>query len=293
MVPSSQRRKMLCFVHIEKAAGTTLHHILSQNFKSYMRLSPFFWPSEEQDVTTASELKGLLRFFPFTSSFGGHCVRSFLGYGDTLGASIDYITFVREPHARFRSHFLHQREHMGIPWSLDRFLAEPRFHNIMTRKICGQNDVAAAKQALADYAFVGLLEKFDESMILLRKAISWRQSLRVNYSRENVAPKERYQNWSEQFAARQSQIEEVNALDMELYRFVKEELYPKQVASFSGDLEAEVAELRRQNQQYRFSPLLRNLQRFYRAAGYSRVEAWLRSRHHGDQGRVPTLEEVV
>jgi hypothetical protein len=278
---------MICFVHIEKAAGTTLHHILSQNYKSYMRLSPFYWPVVEKDVITAREIRWLMRFFPFTSGFGGHGVRSYLDYEKAARASFDYITVVREPIARFRSHFLHQRERMGIPWPLDTFIAEPRFHNIMTRKICGKDDVEAAKDMLRNYAFVGLIERFDESMVLLRQAISHGKPLNVHATPTNVAPKSRYNQWAEELEKRHDDMVRANALDIELYRFVVEELYPRQVEAFPGDLDAQVEKLREKNKTYTFPRLLYNAQRIYKGFGYSRVEKVLRGIYHKDEDKRP------
>ncbi|MHB0960791.1 MAG: hypothetical protein ACYC0X_32910 [Pirellulaceae bacterium] len=98
---------MICFVHIEKAARSTLHHILLHNYLHDFLATPHCWSNEEASELKANELKSIIMICPCIQVFGGHSTRHYLDYENALGKRIDYITFLREPYARYVSHYLH------------------------------------------------------------------------------------------------------------------------------------------------------------------------------------------
>jgi hypothetical protein len=81
---------------------------------------------------------------------------------------------------------------------------------------CTDEMLELAKRNLDEhFAWFGLTERFDESLILLQRAFGWR---RVNYVSANVAPGKR----PEPSARALELIAEHNRLDDELYRWVGE-----------------------------------------------------------------------
>lgn len=162
--------KFPCYIHIEKCAGTTLHHTLKYNFPGYMVLRPwYYWLNEEGNNLSAKELKAIKTIFPFLSGIGGHTTRTFLKYEDIIKKPFTYFTILREPIARYMSHYNHQVNKMNINWSLEEFIDDDRFNNFMTRRIAGKEDLELAKKRLLeDYDFVGLFEKLNESLVLLK-----------------------------------------------------------------------------------------------------------------------------
>ena len=161
----------IAYVHIEKAAGSTLHDIFLKNIFGYHIFSPYQFGKlvDNQSVClTSDELKKIRSFYPFMKSFGGHSVRSYCGYEDVF-EDILYVTFLREPIKRFYSHYLYQTEVMSIAWSLDDFIASGQFNNFMCNKIAGQKSFdSALKEINKRFFFVGIIEEFDKSLLELR-----------------------------------------------------------------------------------------------------------------------------
>ena len=115
---------MLCFIHIERAGGTTLHYVLRNNDPlRYLTLTPWFYEANEPgNWLTADELQWLRRLLPHTRGIGGHPPRSFLDYEAAVGEPLQYFTFLRDPVKRWTSHYNYQREVMGVPWTAEAFL---------------------------------------------------------------------------------------------------------------------------------------------------------------------------
>lgn len=276
----SPRGEVLCFVHVERAGGTSLRMIVQHNHPSHVVPTPYRWPHDDGNVFRPEELRWLLRLFPATRSFGGHSVRSYLGYEEAIGRPIRYFTFVRDPIARFLSHYHHQVHQMRVPWTFEEFVADGRFSNFMTHRFAGGPDVELAKQRLAeDFAFVGLTDRFDESLVLFRHALG--RDLCINYERENQTRSASYDRLRRAPEVVDRAREE-NQLDLELFDFARG-LYEARRAAYPGDLAGEVAALRRQNEDFRFPSWLAPLCRAYRVLGYWVPEQILRRVHHPDE----------
>lgn len=276
-----KRREMICFVHIEKAAGTTLHQVFQANDPGYVVLTPFFWPVEPRDVLTAEEARAMFRLLPFCNGFGGHSTRSYLGYQRALERPVRYVTFLREPVSRTVAHINHQRTRMSIDWTVDDFLREPRLRNLMTRKICGYEDLDEAKRALTeDFAFVGLTEKFDASLVIMKAALG-RSGMNLCYEKANTSEDPAYAAFGELSTARvRDLIAEQNPLDMALYDYAVRELWPRNVQACEIDVEAEAARLAEENRGFQLPRWKRYAARGYHWLVTRNIEASLRWRHH-------------
>ena len=104
-------------------------------------------------------------------------------------------------------------------------------------RLAGEPDVAAAKQLIAaKVRFVGLLERFNESMAMLPEAVG-NSELRIRLAKpRNTSITGATVNRINEDAERyHDMICEKNALDSELYRWVEEDLFPRQVAQFGAD----------------------------------------------------------
>jgi hypothetical protein len=101
-----------------------------------------------------------------------------------------YVTFLREPVARDLSLFHHLVYHYGYDGSLDDFVSDPpvrEVDNDQIRRLSGCNPgigrcddqiLDRAKQHLADhFGMVGLTERFDESLILIKRKLGWAREL--------------------------------------------------------------------------------------------------------------------
>lgn len=263
---------VICLLHIERSGGTTLHYILRSNFLSFMTLTPWkYWTNKEENSFSPQEAGILFRVLPFTKGFGGHLTRSYLGYEKAIGKRVRYITFLREPLSRFFSHFRYQRDVMGIDRDIKAFLDEDQFSNFMTKRIAGSEDLEKAKCALLDeYSFVGLMERFDESLVLMKDQLNL-PNLDIRYQRKNANPS---LNQDARTVADdvQKRIMERNALDIELYKFAKEHIFAKYINEFGADFNKCLAEFRIQNRDFKFSWWRRLCWVTYRFVVYRNIE---------------------
>jgi hypothetical protein len=191
-----------------------------------------------------------------------------------------YLTFLREPLKRYASHFNYQCHEMGVDWTPESFLAERRFDNFMTKRIAGAFDVELAKKRLAeDFAFVGLAERFDESLLLMRRTLGL-DGFDVRYERRNASRDPAYHRRSQDLLRDDGFVEEArkrNALDLELYDYAVNEIYPRFVDRYGPALADDVDDLRFQNAEFRFGWLRRACWTAYRGLVYSRLERSVRA----------------
>lgn len=261
-----KKNPFLCFIHIEKCGGITLQHLIQYNFWSYVRLrSWLYWSNSIEAIFTKEDLRRLLRCLPFISGIGGHTTRTFAGYEDVLGHPIFYLTFLRDPVSRYMSHFNYQRQVMKINWTVNDFLSEQRFNDFQVIRIAGERDLKKAKETLkSKFAFCGLIEFFDHSLVLLNNLydIGFQS---IFYEKFNVAIQDSYTLSYDNLPDRlKKRVMNNNRLDIELYKFASEELFPKVVSRYKGDLENDVAMFRMKNASYRYPRLRWYVIRFYR-----------------------------
>jgi hypothetical protein len=251
---------VICFVHIEKAAGTTLHYVFRHNHPVRYVVMPALdaLTNQPRAVWSASELRVFSRMYPRLWGFGGHAVRSYLGYADIVGEPLRYLTFLRDPIGRYISHFKHLRRVKGPSITLEGYLGEKLFSDFMTTRIAGRPDLDAAMRRLEeDFAFVGLTDRFDEGLVLLKRALGL-DGLCLNYEQLNVTEEKEKaagvrvaEPWKTDPALR-ARIAAENTLDVQLYAWARDVLWPRQVATFGQGLEAAVAELRKGNESFHF-----------------------------------------
>lgn len=244
----------LCFVHIEKAGGITLHNLFHRCFPGYIsphpdiRFGEFFSPED---------LRWMQRLAPYRiAGIGGHRMAAFMPYEEALRRPVFYCTFMRDPIRRYMSHINWQTSLMGMNWTMETFTADPEKADYHAYRIAGVRDLDKARDLLANrFNFVGLVERYDESLLLLRQRMGL-PDLDIRHEMTNTMGAEQNRfRFEDQPAGMQARIRDHNRIDLELYRFVKEELFPGYVAEYPGDLERDAALLREQNKGYRYPTL--------------------------------------
>jgi hypothetical protein len=268
------------FIHIEKTAGSTLTTILRRSFgtrHSDIRLPPAKRRTGERDLRPcidADDLRRAQRVYPALACIAGHNVKPYGGLG-TLGTEIRFFTFLRDPAARYVSHYLN-RAGVYTRDAFESWLSSGWTHNWQTKKIAGVADADRAIEIIGRrVGFIGLTERFDESLVLLAHWLAepaFRGEYRpVNQLREKRRPRDierertdtRYLDTDD---ARQ-RIAAANAEDQKLYDYVVTRMYPRLVAEYPGDLAADVQrfQLRNRSAGRLFEPLW---PRFYRNCIY-------------------------
>jgi hypothetical protein len=253
--------RALLFLHIPKAGGTTLHSVVERQFAPEVTFSI-------NGMTPAQSIKEFINL-PEEQRARIRLVKGHMPYGlhKYLSVPATYITMLRDPVDRVVSHYYFVRRSPGVSlyeevtsrkMSLADFVkarAAIKANNDQTRLISGVEKVNAkvlrggeaneepgstdileiAKRNLADnFAVVGLSERFDESLLLLKKLLGWKN---VYYVKQNVTKGRPAKQQVPDEAIRL--IEQHNELDMALYEYARqrfEEAMREQGTGFEGEL---------------------------------------------------------
>jgi hypothetical protein len=210
---------MMIFLHIPKTAGSTFQFILENSFG----VAACHTNHTKKTVFTQQDLDFARKMFPGLRSIAGH------NLVDPLSLSAPnpfYLTFLREPVARVFSQYqdgiisgnhsltfeetLRQREHL---------------ENLQVKLMAGERNLDKAKRFLERCSFVGLTEKFELSLHLLERLTPY--PLNFNYKKRRVAPDNRIKKSLEGDNRLIEMAREYNQLDIELYAFAVNEIFPK------------------------------------------------------------------
>ena len=266
---------VLLYLHIPKAAGTTLSSLLFEQMRAHdqpdsgihgFHSGVFYHPAtfaKELDAASESlvrqalahaELRAVLGHFRF-------------GLHDSLSRPYRYVTMLREPVSRIRSLYefqrLNERKYGGLagvrlPDDMDlaRYVLEPPYAEVdngMTRRIsglsppigqCTEGMLSQAKANLKDgFTFVGLAERFDESLVLMSRLLGWTEVPLYYPMNVNTRP-------AESVVLDPAAVELVrsrNALDVELYRFATER-FAEQISQVGDEFVQSAREYRDRKQ---------------------------------------------
>ncbi len=245
-----KKNPFLCFIHIEKSGGITLHNIFHRCFNGYISPHP---DKKFGDPCTAQHLDILKRIYPLPIiGIGGHRMAANMGYESVVNGPICYFTLMRNPLERYMSHLNWQKNIMKVDWTPEKFISDPAFNNYQALRIAGAQEVDKAKKIMKEkFTVIGMIEKFDEAMVLLKGAMK-DDTLDFRYEKANIKS---YGGNEYRFNQLPSGLQEKaianNAIDIELYRFLKEELYPAYISRYPGNFEADVIKFKADNKAYR------------------------------------------
>ncbi|TPE68339.1 sulfotransferase family protein [Halalkalibacterium halodurans] len=211
---------VLIHLHMPKTGGTTLKKIIKRNYDS------------RKSVDVYEEHHKLPGIFKGLSKQNIECVQGHLPFGvhEYFNRPTTYITMLRDPVDRVISEYYfirniewHNLHESVMKMSLEEYQGLPKNRNLQTRYILGGQltsvtEVNRAKNILKNhFAVVGLTEKFDTSLFLMKEMFNWKQ---VAYQKYNVTKKRRSK---EEISPKLlEKIAKNNEADLELYAFAKE-----------------------------------------------------------------------
>jgi hypothetical protein len=220
---------MLIYIHIPKNAGTTFNSILINNFKNKYY---DFHTDRNGNFLSQQELVDLINDQKNnTAVISGHDIRPY-EIDDKVGIKLDYITFIRDPIGRAISLYYHERAHSNknhiSQYSFKEYIKERPSHdnaisNWQTFNIVDDSKFESAKTKLDNFVFVGLVEEFDKSLILLQKVI--KEKLHINnfniiYTKKNVSRNKKIDKQNLDRSVIET-LTELNQEDHKLYSYAK------------------------------------------------------------------------
>ena len=244
------------FCHVPKTGGSTVTRVLVESLGlRYVAARPV----NGRITYSNADLRRDLRVYPWARCVGGHALKPHAGL-TAQARDIRWVTLLREPVARYVSHYQHQydRSHQRYRVPLDEWQRKFDRSNLMVRSIAGEPNLERAKELLDRFEVVGRLEALDDFLAALQARNLLRSELGAAAA-TNVAPNtsvsERiYGEWERHEAL----ITESNALDISLYEHVLSLSAQAQVSNVHGPVDLKPA---------RVSPSLKTkVSRAYRTA---------------------------
>jgi hypothetical protein len=268
--------RALLFLHIPKAAGTTLHSVIERQYA----------PEATFTINGADSPAGIKEFvnLPPERRERLRLVKGHMPYGlhQYLSVPATYITMLRDPVDRVISHYyfvletpvhyLH-REVTSRRMTLSDFVGSgmsTEVSNDQTRLISGVERVntrlldgeerrtlrAGSEPVTAEileiaktnlrehFSAVGLFKSFDESLLLFKKVLGWGSVyyVRLNVTKERPAKRQVPRE-------ERALIEKHNELDMELYEYARQRFEEAARAQGEG-FESELRGFQRKNRLY-------------------------------------------
>ncbi|MEL6222424.1 MAG: sulfotransferase family 2 domain-containing protein [Cyanobacteria bacterium J06627_8] len=258
---SSSQENTILFLHLMKTGGRTLASILKQNFANDTRFHCGQRPGETiGDLSQLSDDKRRsLRLIHGHFRFGIH---------HQLPQPFTYITLLRDPIERVISHYyyaLHTPKHYTHQLVVENQMPLSAYvehgiidlNNGQVRAIAGDvsqsfkfgeqnNSLLYEAQANLDayFSLVGITERFDESLLLLKRQFNL---TRVLYTRANVNSSRRAQTPISDDDI--ECIKHYNSLDIQLYERAKQQLQ-HQIEQAGASFQTELKLLKELNTQY-------------------------------------------
>jgi hypothetical protein len=272
--PGDRPAPLLAFVHIPKTAGGTVISMFAAAYsKSGVRDGGNYLRSPQRTVKAVTNPR----------KQEGRVLAGHVPYGvyrEHLPRDTEYMTFLRDPVDRVLSHYYRHvlakdprvekeirrpgrgsdrpetKEDQELKFRLlkealvDR--RRPELTNLSTRFLCGHDApleelpasaVDDAKENLSRFAFIGIQEHFEESLVLLQRMLGLGS---IPYQDRHVSHAGSRPTVEELPDAQRELIIESNRMDVELYRFGLE-LFESTVADADAGFAADVEALRARN----------------------------------------------
>jgi hypothetical protein len=155
---------------------------------------------------------------------------------------------LREPVQRCASEYQYRVRNGGLTQPFEQWIQTEIAQDRMTQMLAGKPDADAAIEMLERrVGFVGLVERFDESLIMWRRWLGDAQ-LDIRYRSKNVAADNSIKRRLLNDPVSRARLEEANRLDLKLYEYVVSSVYPRQVQQYGPTLAEDIEQFTASNQ---------------------------------------------
>jgi hypothetical protein len=231
---------LIVFIHINKTGGSTLRDLLRSSFGTrHCDVEP--WHGSWSDPPFSSEdLHRVRRLYPRLESIAGHRVT---GYAELRepGTHFEYVTVIRDPLKACASRFQYNIDYRKkVDLVFEEWIQNDWVRNYQTKRIAGVADLETAIEVIGKQdIFVGLTDRFDESMVLFKGLRA--PNLDISYRRVNVAADNTLTQRLLSDERTREMIEAANLVDLQLYEYVRNQWYPRFQEEYGPSLQADVA----------------------------------------------------
>jgi hypothetical protein len=209
---------MFVYVHIPKTGGTTFSGILENTFG----ISHCHAFHVRKNIFDKNDFAFARMVFPRMRSLSGSNLINPLELGIP---GPFFATFMREPVARVLSHYQHIARY-GRPMPFEEELrSNESMQNLTVKILAGGLNLGRAKVFLEKCGFIGFTDIFDFSLRILDKLSPYK--LNLNYHPGQVAPNNSIKKKLEADPRAMEMTREFNRLDLELYTFARNEIFPR------------------------------------------------------------------
>ena len=210
---------IIAYCHIGKVGGKRLQFYL----RSHFGLSYRCVAHSRGVVYSGSELKSDLQWNPWIRYVGGHNVRPYVDYG-LAGQRLKWFSIFREPLSRMLSHYYQQTilKNYNSKKIVDWLTANPNRGHWQIYMIAGEKNLDRAKDIiLKKYSFVGLNERYEESLFLFADHFGLK-NFRFLDGRSLPKPEksDRFRAVMEDFESNQDAIREIMQDEIQFYEFI-------------------------------------------------------------------------
>ncbi len=224
MTRAPAAEEAVIFLHVPKAAGSTLNRLIESEyplFEIYSIDPVFFRHSWAHLQRLSAKRLRRIRIFKGHMLFGLHTI---------LPQSATYITVLREPVDRVLSAFYFMRSYKLHPlywrlkfgnWSLEDYVRRSRRENVQCKILAGAeyNEPCTAEicetakaNLLRYFSVVGLSERFEESLALMKLRFGWKLQRYSSFNVTRTRPRK-----ADVPRSTLDLIEERNSFDISLY----------------------------------------------------------------------------
>lgn len=272
LTKSPEQERSIIFLHVPKAAGSTLNKIIERQYEQKSIFS----------IENGSHVKEFIAEFKRLPEARKREIKVFQGHvkfglHEHLPQPSTYITIIRDPVERIISHYYYvlrtprhylYDEVTSKNMSLKDYVGSritTELDNAQTRILsgielvgfgeCSTEILESAKKNLQEhFSVVGLTERFDETLLLLKRAFQWKNPF---YIKQNVTKNRLLKEDISKETL--NIIEKYNELDIELYRYV-EKMFNEDINKSAYLAEIELKQFKLLNQIYsKTYPLYRHV----------------------------------